>query len=100
MVNWIDGYNSTRTEKKRVPAIFGMNFQAVSVGQKLAKAGDADTDKTLTGGYLDANAVAGLQDNQQDRAAGRAGPAVPDRVSDQLRGQQHGVVEHPVVEPG
>jgi len=59
VLNWIDGYNSTRTEKKQVPAIFGMNFQAVSVGQKLAKAGDADTDKTLTGGYLDANATPG-----------------------------------------
>jgi len=42
-----------------VPAIFGMNFQAVSVGQKLAKAGDADTDKTLTGGYLNGNAAPG-----------------------------------------
>jgi hypothetical protein len=59
VLNWIDGYNSTRTERKRVPAIFGMNFQSVSVGQKLAKAGDADTDKTLTGGYLDANATPG-----------------------------------------
>ena len=36
-----------------------MNFQAVSVGQKLAKAGDADADKTLTGGYLDGNADPG-----------------------------------------
>src|SRR5579863_7485893 len=59
VLNWIDGYNSTRTAKKAVPAIMGMNFQAVSVGQKLAKAGDADTDKTLTGGYLDANATPG-----------------------------------------
>jgi len=44
-----------------VPAVFGMNFQAVSVGQKLAKdnaAGGctADTDPTINGqpgGYLD-----------------------------------------------
>jgi hypothetical protein len=38
-----------------VPAIFGMNFQAVSVGQKLAKAGYGD-DSNLIGGYLDSNA--------------------------------------------
>ena len=59
VLNWIDGYDSTRTTKTGVPAIFGMNFQAVSVGQKLAKAGDADADKTLIGGYLDANATPG-----------------------------------------
>ena len=59
VLNWIDGYNSTGKTKKGVPAIFGMNFQAVSVGQKLAKAGDADADKTLAGGYLDANATPG-----------------------------------------
>jgi hypothetical protein len=59
VLNWIDGFDSTRKERKPVPAVFGMNFQAVSVGQKLAKAGDADTDKTLTGGYLDSNATPG-----------------------------------------
>jgi hypothetical protein len=65
VLNWIDGYNSTRTERKPVPAIFGMNFQAVSVGQKLAHAGPADTDKTLVGGYLDANATPGNALTQQ-----------------------------------
>jgi hypothetical protein len=59
VLNWIDGYDSTRSERLPVPAIFGMNFQAVSVGQKLAKAGNADADKSLTGGYLDANATPG-----------------------------------------
>ena len=59
VLNWIDGYDSTRKTKKDVPAIFGMNFQAVSVGQKLAKSGDADVDKMLVGGYLDANATPG-----------------------------------------
>jgi hypothetical protein len=65
VLNWIDGYDSTRTERKPVPAIFGMNFQAVSVGQKLAHAGNADTDKTLVGGYLDANATPGNALTQQ-----------------------------------
>lgn len=59
VLNWIDGYDSLRKTHGAVPAIFGMNFQSVSVGQKLAKAGDADTDKTLTGGYLDAAATPG-----------------------------------------
>ena len=59
VLNWIDGYNGARTQKLPVPAIFGMNFQAVSVGQKLAKSGDADVNKSLTGGYLDSNADPG-----------------------------------------
>lgn len=59
VLNWIDGYNGSRTQRQSVPAIFGMNFQAVSVGQKLAKAGHADTDKSLVGGYADAQATPG-----------------------------------------
>jgi hypothetical protein len=59
VLNWIDGFDGTRTQHKPVPAIFGMNFQAVSVGQKLAKAGNADADKSLTGGYADAKATPG-----------------------------------------
>jgi Type I phosphodiesterase / nucleotide pyrophosphatase len=59
VVNWIDGFDGARTHSKPVPAIFGMNFQAVSVGQKLAKSGNADADKSLTGGYLDAQATPG-----------------------------------------
>jgi arylsulfatase A-like enzyme len=76
IINWIDGFNSTRTTKlASTPAIYGMNFQAVSVGQKLAHAGDADSDKTLTGGYLDSNATPGtaltLQLQFVDAALGR-----------------------------
>ncbi len=56
VINWIDGLNSTASAHPGVPAIFGMNFQAVSVGQKLAKAGYGD-DPSLTGGYLDSNAT-------------------------------------------
>ncbi len=61
VLNWIDGFNSTGTKKLAgAPAIFGMNFQAVSVGQKLAKAGNADyKTPNLTGGYLNSNAVPG-----------------------------------------
>jgi Type I phosphodiesterase / nucleotide pyrophosphatase len=39
----IDGFDHTGTVKAGVPAIFGMNFQEVSVGQKV-----------VTGGYTDA----------------------------------------------
>jgi hypothetical protein len=35
ILNEIDGMNSANTQQVGVPAIFGMNFQAVSVGQKL-----------------------------------------------------------------
>ncbi|OAF12036.1 alkaline phosphatase family protein [Bradyrhizobium neotropicale] len=59
VLNWIDGYDGARTQHQPVPAIFGMNFQAVSVGQKLAKAGHADADKSLIGGYADAQATPG-----------------------------------------
>ncbi len=64
VINWIDGLNSTASAHPGVPAIFGMNFQAVSVGQKLATAGFGD-DPSLTGGYLDSNATPGNALTQQ-----------------------------------
>ena len=61
VLNWINGYSSTgATRLAGAPAVFGMNFQSVSVGQKLAKAGHADYQSpALTGGYLDSNATPG-----------------------------------------
>jgi hypothetical protein len=47
ILNEIDGKNHLGTEATKVPTIFGMNFQAVSVGQKLI-------EKSVTGGYQDA----------------------------------------------
>jgi hypothetical protein len=44
IINEINGYDHTGTNNVGTPAIFGMNFQAVSVGEKLA-----------SGGYTDAN---------------------------------------------
>ncbi len=35
VINWIDGYDHSRTQKVGVPAIFGMNFQTVSTAEKL-----------------------------------------------------------------
>jgi len=45
----IDGKNHLGTKTTKVPTIFGMNFQALSVGQKLIEASNH-----VTGGYLDA----------------------------------------------
>jgi arylsulfatase A-like enzyme len=52
ILNEIDGKNhlGTKTKTSQVPNIFGMNFQAVSVGQKLIEASIADPK----GGYKDA----------------------------------------------
>ena len=50
IVNEIEGKNHLGTAHTKVPNILGMNFQAVSVGQKLIENGDK-------GGYLDAEAT-------------------------------------------
>jgi hypothetical protein len=49
ILNEIDGKNHLGTRRTRVPTIFGLNFQAVSVGQKLIEQSNG-----VTGGYLDA----------------------------------------------
>ena len=55
VLNEIVGFDSTGTKKVGVPTIFGMNFQAVSVGQKLDKGNKNDPlDAGLIGGYADA----------------------------------------------
>jgi hypothetical protein len=49
VLNWIDGKNHLGNEATKVPTIFGMNFQSVSVGQKLI-----ESSISTKGGYLDA----------------------------------------------
>ncbi len=49
ILNEIDGKDHLGTKTAKVPTIFGMNFQAVSVGQKLIEHSNG-----VTGGYLDA----------------------------------------------
>jgi hypothetical protein len=49
ILNEIDGKNHLGTANTQVPTVFGMNFQALSVGQKLVEASNG-----VTGGYLDA----------------------------------------------
>lgn len=48
VLNWINGKHHDGTGSIPTPALFGMNFQAVSVGQKLV-----EKALSLTGGYLD-----------------------------------------------
>jgi type I phosphodiesterase/nucleotide pyrophosphatase len=52
VINWINGLNHLGTAPGKVPTIFGMNFQALSVGQKLIEKSNG-----VTGGYLDAQAT-------------------------------------------
>jgi hypothetical protein len=49
VLNWIDGKTHDGSATAPVPNIFGMNFQAVSVGQKLV-----EKSLGITGGYVDA----------------------------------------------
>ena len=73
LLNEINGMDSTGKIKAGVPQLFGMNFQAVSVGQKLPKSGPGD-DAGLVGGYLDAsgkpNTALTLQFDYVDGALG------------------------------
>jgi hypothetical protein len=46
VLNWIDGFNHSRSEKVGTPAIFGMNFQTISTAEKLP------VSEGLNGGYL------------------------------------------------
>jgi arylsulfatase A-like enzyme len=48
ILNEIDGKDSSGTTEAPVPVIFGMNFQAVSVGQKLPVGGYLDAEGTPT----------------------------------------------------
>ena len=54
VVNWINGKKHLGNGKAPVPVIFGMNFQAVSVGQKLISPKSAVRTDANSGGYEDA----------------------------------------------
>jgi hypothetical protein len=55
-LNQIKGFDHTGTSPLGTPVLFGMNFQSVSVGEKLAGDGYADPAATPSGGL--ANAIA------------------------------------------
>ena len=55
VINQIDGYNHERTKRVGVPTLFGTNFQAVSVGEKLK----VDPVTGVKGGYSDVLGTSG-----------------------------------------
>jgi hypothetical protein len=55
VLNEIDGYTHNRKNKAPVPAIFGMNFQTVSAGQKVIERDPVTNAVVTTGGYLDSS---------------------------------------------
>jgi hypothetical protein len=52
VLNEIDGFDHSGTTQQGVPAIFGMNFQSVSTGEKLPTSTVAPGTTTGAGGYL------------------------------------------------
>ena len=53
VVNWINGHSHDGTGNPGTPAIFGMNFQTVSTGQKLPTSPtEGDPSGNAQGGYL------------------------------------------------
>ena len=72
ILNEIAGYDHTGTHRLSTPTIFGMNFQSVSVGQKLAGTGYVDTTGTPSAGL--ANAIAFV-----DRSIGQMAEALEAR---------------------
>ncbi len=85
VINEIKGFDSTGANKEPVPALFGLNLQAVSVGQKLPKAGPGD-EAGLIGGYADANGTPNnglaLQLDYVDQALGELVGALHDNKLD------------------
>jgi hypothetical protein len=71
-LNEINGFDHTGNTRLSTPAIFGMNFQSVSVGQKLKGNGYVDTTGTPSPGL--ANAIAFV-----DRSIGQMVDALQDR---------------------
>jgi type I phosphodiesterase/nucleotide pyrophosphatase len=79
VINQIEGYNHDRTARVGVPSLFGTNFQAVSVGEKLK----TDPVTGQSGGYLDVlgTPAAGLAEQLDfvDASLGRIVQALHDQ---------------------
>jgi hypothetical protein len=61
VVNWINGHYHDGTGNPGTPAIFGMNFQTVSTGQKLpTSTTEGNLSGTAVGGYLADGATPGV----------------------------------------
>jgi type I phosphodiesterase/nucleotide pyrophosphatase len=53
VINQIDGFTHDRSKRAPVPTLFGTNFQAVSVGEKLKEGPVAAHGPNVKGGYSD-----------------------------------------------
>ena len=53
LINQIDGYTHDRSKKVGVPTVFGFNYQAVSVGEKLKQGPIGAGGPNVLGGYYD-----------------------------------------------
>jgi hypothetical protein len=61
VLNWIAGHRHDGSGNPGTPAIFGMNFQSVSTGQKLPSSKtEGDSSGNATGGYLADGATPGV----------------------------------------
>ncbi|MDH6137881.1 hypothetical protein P3T37_007316 [Kitasatospora sp. MAA4] len=74
VLNEIDGYDHSRTQKVGTPAIFGLNFQSVSTAQKLP------ASEGLTGGYSTPNVPGPLVQKNLDYVDAQIGA-----LTDELR---------------
>jgi hypothetical protein len=64
VLNQIDGYDHTRTDKVGVPAIFGMNFQSPNIAQKFS--GYADPSGTAPEGVTTLGSKSGQEPGLED----------------------------------
>jgi hypothetical protein len=53
VINQIDGFTHDRSKRAPVPTLFGFNFQAVSVGEKLQSGPIVTNGPAVLGGYAD-----------------------------------------------
>lgn len=61
VLNWIEGHEHDGSGNPGTPAIFGLNFQTVSTGQKLPTSKtEGDSSGTAMGGYLADGATPGV----------------------------------------
>jgi Type I phosphodiesterase / nucleotide pyrophosphatase len=68
VINWINGHRHDGSGDPGTPAIFGMNFQAVSTGQKLPTSRtNGNLSGRAAGGYLADGATPGLVFDQRAR---------------------------------
>ena len=74
VLNEIDGFDHTGTRRLGTPTLFGMNFQSVSVGQKLAIGGYTDPFGTPSANLANTIAFVDTLDRPDDRSAEQAWP--------------------------